>query len=230
VGLINLYKQIEPVLCEAVTWTIKDSGACVLTGEWGKTLNNSNIKFITGLDDGIYNALNIALEECKSDFYLVVGADDSINSISIIEIKRLLLSGALEYIDIASFPILIQGAVFIKKRFYPTFISISGLISSHSVGTLIRRSLHDYIGLYNERYKILADALFIRKAYQYGAKFGYYKYPVIGTFSTSGISSTEHANRILEAYSYNVACGDSKLLQAILMFLRVIKFRPTSFF
>ena len=228
-GLVNLISQIQPALSKKINWLIKDSGCCEQSAIWAKSITDSNIHFYSGSDSGIYSALNFALNKTESDFYLVVGSDDNINTDSLREIGDILQTRELEEIDIASFPVIIDGKVFHKKSLHPLCISIAGLISSHSVGTIIRRSLHEKIGFYDEDYKILADSLFIRKCLEVGAKFKNFKFPVIGSFSTGGISRTQHARRILESYSYNVACGDSQMLQSFFLLFRTIKNKPSKF-
>lgn len=228
-GLEALYAQLKPALGENVEWIIKDSGKCEATRTWGDELSNPNVRFICEADNGIYPALNRALSECRAEFYLVVGSDDFIDPASVHEVARLIQTEALKDVDVASFPVIINQKVFHRKLMCPTFLSVGGLVSSHSVGTVIRRSLHDSIGLYDEDYKILADSYFLRRAYQAGASFRHFKGPVMGTFTQAGISSTQHARRIVEAYSYNVACADSYILQAILLMLRTIKYRPSTF-
>ena len=225
-GLVSLFSQIQTALSSDVAWVIKDSGDCQATAAWGASIDNINVQFISEPDKGIYSALNRSLSECSSEFYLVVGSDDSIEPRAIIAIGEMIRSGKFATLDVASFPVMIDGRPFRRKRMRPHFVSVSGLISSHSVGTIIRRSLHDTAGLYDENYRILADALFIRRAYQAGARFRHFEGPTTGSFSLSGVSSTQHSRRILEAYSYNVLCGDSPALQAIIMMWRIMKNKP----
>jgi hypothetical protein len=228
-GLAALKTQIQPALGDQINWIIKDSACCDSSLQWGNHLNDHNIHFFSSPDSGIYSALNYALEQSASEFYLVVGSDDSLNTESLFNVSAMLRTDSFDNLDVISFPVIINGNIFRKKRMRPIWVSIGGLISSHSVGTIIRRELHSSIGKYQEEFKILADALFLRQAYQSGAKFKNFNFPVIGSFSTHGVSSTQHARRILEAYSYNVSCGDSPALQAFLMMLRTLKNKPLKF-
>lgn len=228
-GLVSLYKNIKPALNPSIEWVIKDSGSCLASAQWANQINEKYIRFYNENDAGIYNAINFALSKSLSDFYLVVGSDDSINSSALLAIIKLINSGELTDIDVASFPVIINNCICHKKRMRPTFLSIGSLVSSHSVGTVIRRRLHESVGFYDESYKILADALFLRRAHQAGACFKHFKTPITGIFATSGISSMQHSRRILEAYSYNVACGDSPTIQSFFMMLRTIKHKPKKF-
>lgn len=229
VGLALLKAEIQPALGANIEWLIKDSGKCEVTVAWGNGIRDKNIRFIAEHDLGIYSALNLALSKCTSEFYLVAGSDDSLDPKALLIIDEMIRSGAFAGVDVASFPLIINKRIFHRKFLRPCFVSVGSLVSSHSVGTVIRRSLHEAVGVYDEDYKILADALFLRRAYQAGASFKHYETPITGTFSTAGISSTQLARRILEAYSYNVACGDAPALQAILMMLRTLKNKPSSF-
>ncbi|CAN1563774.1 putative glycosyl transferase [Burkholderiaceae bacterium] len=228
-GLALLKADIQPALGPNIEWIIKDSGVCEISSAWGNEIGDENIQFYSKLDSGIYSALNFALTKCTSDFYLVVGSDDSLHAKSLLIIDEMIQYGEFEGIDIASFPVLINKKIFHRKLMRPCFVSVGGLVSSHSVGTLIRRSLHESIGDYDEKYKILADAFFLRRAYENGAQFKHYKEPITGCFSTVGISNTQHARRILEAYSYNVACGDAPALQSLIMLLRTLIKKPLTF-
>jgi len=228
-GLMSLYEDIKLALNSDVEWIIKDSGSCVESSNWACEIEDPHIQFYNEKDSGIYNAINVALLKCQSDFYLVVGSDDSVNSSALLAIVKMIQSGKFSYVDVASFPVMINDRIHHKKWMRPVFFSIGGLVSSHSVGTIIRRRLHESVGFYDESYKILADALFLRCAHEVGACFKHFKKPIMGIFTTTGISNTQHARRILEAYSYNVACGDSHVLQAIFMMLRTIKCKPVKF-
>ena len=228
-GLALLKADIQPALGPNIEWIIKDSGLCEDSLAWGNGIRDESIHFYSKHDLGIYNALNFALSKCKSDFYIVVGSDDSLDAKALLIIDEMIQYGAFENIDVASFPVMINKKIFHRKFMRPHFVSVSGLVSSHSVGTLIRRNLHESVGDYDENYKILADSLFLRRAYEKGAQFKHYKEPVTGCFSTSGISNTQHARRILEAYSYNVACGDPPVLQALIMLLRTLIKKPLTF-
>ena len=228
-GLALLKADIQPALGPNIKWIIKDSGACEISSVWGSGIGDDNIHFYSKHDLGIYNALNFALNKCTSDFYLVVGSDDSLDAKALLIIDEMIRHGVFEGIDVASFPVLMNKKIFHRKFMRPCFVSVSGLVSSHSVGTLIRRGLHESIGDYDENYRILADALFLRRAYEKGAQFKHFKEPVTGCFSTAGISNTQHARRILEAYSYNVACGDAPALQALILLLRILIVKPLTF-
>lgn len=225
-GLISLYRDIKPLLHSHVEWIVKDSGFCSESQSWSITIDDPGFVFDNKKDVGIYNALNMAVSKCRSKIYLVVGSDDFIDTVSINEVLKMIRLGQFSGVDVASFPVFINNHRHHKKIGLPTFFSTGGLVSSHSVGTFIRCDLHRTLGYYDESYEILADSLFLRRAYQAGAFFKYFNNPVMGIFSTGGISNSHHARRIIEAYSYNVACGDPPFLQAIFMMFRLIKYRP----
>ncbi len=228
-GLVALHRQIEPSLGSDIEWIVKDSGACASTAAWSESVQGPSLQVLRGPDAGIYDALNQALQAAIGRFYLVVGSDDALLAASLGNLVRMINGGDLDNTDVASFPVRVDGQVHTRTRLRPLFASVSGIVSSHSVGTVIRRSLHDTLGPYDRRYRILADALFLRRAVQAKARVRSFDGPILGEFSTTGVSSRAHSQRILEAYSYNVECGDPPWVQALLLCARAVRYHIRSF-
>lgn len=224
-GLRALSDHLVPYLSEHVRWRVKDSGACVETLSWQSSIPREFFDFDATPDSGIYDALNKALAGVTTEYYLVVGSDDTLDASALPAVLKL-LSNECSQADILSFPVRIGSKLRRAKQYWPLFLSSSGLVSSHSVGTILKTSLHKRFGLYDTRYRILADSLFLRKAHDGGAVFDSRTEPVMGHFDLNGVSSTAHGRRIAETYSYQVECGSSPFLQSILMMLRTVRFKP----
>jgi glycosyltransferase involved in cell wall biosynthesis len=223
-GLIEIYNQIETTLSTEIEWVIKDSSRCDATRRWGESVSSSNLRFISSTDSGIYEALNQAISNSTGEFYVTLGADDSLFSKSL----SLFLEdyNKLSFFDILVFPVIVNKKVHFVSKYCPTFLSAASLVSSHSVGTFIKKSIHQKIGLYDQSYKILADSLFLTKAFKSNFKFCYIKSEPIGEFGIEGISSTNFQTRFYEAYRYQLELGSPAPLQIILFALRVFKHSP----
>lgn len=222
-GLKSLFLSITPILSDNIKWIVKDSGSCEKTRNFFNELNIDHIQFYSDQDFGIYDALNFAISKCSSEFYLVVGSDDTIFPLKLLIAHQELCSFS-DNIDIITVPVIKDAKIYFVKPLYPKFVSVSGLISSHSVGTFIRTKLHKDLGDYDSDYKILADAKFIKNAYLQNKNIKKMLIEPIGEFNTTGISSVHHSLRHVEAFRYNVELGSSHLTQTLLFCARKFVF------
>lgn len=229
-GLRALGRVVLPQLSATLHWTVKDSGYSTEASAWAGAVRSPFFSFISSQDCGIYDALNQALAQVDSTFYLVVGADDELYPEALVQIIRLLSeeTGFFSSADIVTFPIHAGKGTRRRRPFWPVWISNAGITTSHSVGTVIRRSLHDRLGAYNERYEILGDALFFRLSHLSRVKFLHADTPVIGRFGLDGISSRQAGRRIIEAYSYMCESGSPRILQLLLLTVRMLRHLPKS--
>ena len=97
------------------------------------------------------------------------------------------------------------------------------LTGSHSVGTVVRRDLHVSLEQYDTRYRILADSFFLRRARLTDRVFDHRDGPIPGSFATTGVSHRDHGHLMIESYSYNVECGSSPTLQAVMFVARPVR-------
>jgi hypothetical protein len=224
-GLKNLYERINKIQSNDFNWVIKDSGACKETSLWLAGLVDTKIQYDNSIDSGIYNALNTAIKISAAKYYITVGSDDDLNAESFDLLLNNLKENSFLSADVIALPVIINDTIKHRNKLIPSFISATGLISSHSVGTVIKKELHFEFGYYDESYKILSDSLFIVKIYRNNKKFIYPKLKPLGSFSLSGISNNNHSLKIIEAYNYNIELGGSRILQSILLMLRIIKYK-----
>lgn len=227
-GLKSLYREIGPGLSETLQWVVQDSGACPDSRAFGDGIDCPHVSFKSAPDDGIYDALNRGLVRVRTPYYLVVGSDDTLALGPLQTIAASLRDLQTTGPDILTYPVLINGRIRQRQPWWPAQVNILGLTASHSVGTVIRRSLHDRLGPYDCRYRILADSLFLRRAQLAGARFEHCHAPVPGAFSTGGISHTRRGRLLVENYSYNLECGSARWLQTVMMGIRMIAYRPRS--
>ncbi len=177
----------------------------------------------SGPDRGIYDALNKGIQALRTDYYLVVGADDTLAPDAIANYK----AAARE----ATADIVVAGVKIgktVRRGFYPQrrWIGHHAMVTSHSVGMLFRTSLHERFGLYSARYPLLADGYFIKRACLdpqvkvVAADF------TAGEFGVQGSSSVRRLQTFCELWQIQLATGESPLVQYLLLQGRLLKSLP----
>ncbi|RKG46101.1 MULTISPECIES: glycosyltransferase [Acinetobacter] len=198
-------------------WIIVDGASTDKTVEILRNIDDLNIKIISEPDFGIYDALNKGIKICSGEFYLVVGSDD------------ILYEDAIKYYTLNisnNIDILTANVQSVNKILMPNkgAVCISGIfsyISNHSVGVVIRKSIHDEYGYYSKKYPIAADFFFIAKAAQ---KCNIKNIEIIvGFFNDIGVSSRDKIGTLTENYRVMLDLGFNKYIQTILFFWRVLK-------
>jgi glycosyltransferase involved in cell wall biosynthesis len=174
-------------------------------------------------DRGIYDALNKGIGALRSDFYLVVGADDILYPEAIARYKAVAHeTGA----DVVVADVKIGNTI--RRGYHPqrAWYGHHGMVTSHSVGMLFRSSLHERFGLYSLRYPLLADGYFIKRACtdpQVRTVSGNF---VAGEFGVRGSSHNARLQTYCELWQIQLATGESPLLQYLLFQGRMLKLLP----
>ena len=102
-------------------------------------------------------------------------------------------------------------------------------ISAHAVGVMIKRSLHDDLGFYSNKFPIAADQLFIMECVALGASTSRHSF-VAGSFdAASGTSGRDVLGSLVEVFRVQVLLGQSLSIQLILLLLRIIRFKSRLF-
>lgn len=203
-------------------WIVADGGSTddtlILIERLGKDL-----KYVTvdsQPDCGIYDALNRAIKKSACDYYLVAGADDQFEPNAVEYFKKAI---ACSNADLISARIKINGKV--KGERKPSWLWLYGAsakVSSHAVGTAIRKNLHSNFGFYNMKYQIYADSHFMLKVINSGAKIDLKDF-VSGSYSTEGISNRNQMISFSEQFRSQVENGSNWLLQLIIFSFRIMK-------
>ncbi len=172
-------------------------------------------------DFGIYDALNRAIKLASGEYYLVMGADDELFPEAIAQYKK---AAAKSKADLVTAKVKIGSTVVTTRK--PRWLWLFGpsaIISSHAVGTLIKRELHEKHGLYNfKRYLIYADSAWLLHVLHHKPSVEYLPY-VCGCFSTDGMSNRSQLISFTEQLRAQVEIGGNIYLQTFLFMLRVIK-------
>lgn len=139
-------------------------------------------------DNGIYSAMNKGIRKANGDYCLFLNSGDCINPQNDIDV--LLGNTASEaYIFYSDVIIADKGHLFVRE--FPESVDVNFFVSGtlNHQNTIIRRSLFDTVGMYDERMKICADwKFFLSALYKNKAIFEYCEIPFC-EYSSSGISS-----------------------------------------
>lgn len=177
--------------------------------------------FISEHDFGIYDALNKGLKTASGDYYLVLGADDSLYPDAIKQYRAALLAGPV-FPDIVTASISSGGSVCSARVGRAWLYGLRGYVSSHSIGALIKRSLHDSHGYYSRKFPIAADQYFIKKAGDSGAVIKVCDF-CAGVYGTEGVSSVDVAGTLTEIFRIQLATEKNKFFQLMIFVGRLLK-------
>ena len=201
-NFIALFNSIKNQLELPYQWIIIDGGSNEDIRNFIKKVCSTiklNIEFIDLKGSNIYSALNFGIENCKSDYYLTIGCDDILEKMSL----NLFSSQIKENTDIAVANVK-KGSKFITvNKISPNFINYFGatkIVTNHSVGCLIRKSLHNQLGLYDTKYKYLADEEFLLKAYLKKYNFQIMDFNA-GYVGNNGLTSNRKLECIFEHFT-----------------------------
>lgn len=201
-------------------WIIADGGSVDGTLELlHEAADDLNVILDSRADFGIYDALNRAIGLSAGDFYLVMGADDVLYTDAIANFRQ---HAEVTKADVIAAKVVCDGRLIEVRRPWPWLYGQFAYISSHAVGSLIRRSLHDRVGGYSSRYPIAADQLFLLQAVKSGAGFVSVD-SVVGEFCSKGLSGTDILGALSESLRVQVKTGKNPFVQIGIFVLRVIK-------
>lgn len=170
-------------------------------------------------DFGIYHALNKAIGMATGTYYLVMGADDLLNSTAIENFRKAALDSNA---DIISAPVVVDGVQIAPPQRLAWWRSSPLFVSAHSVGSLIKIKLHEELGLYSRRFPIAADTYFFLLAWKAGKRVYSFPEPV-GTFGSAGVSGTDTLGGLCESFRANAEVRGHLVVHLLLLVLRVMK-------
>lgn len=214
IDLKNISTQIE--------WIVVDGESNDGTLE---VLRDSGVvdKLLSEKDFGIYDALNKGIKLATYNYYIILGADDSLNINSWSNIEKIILK-ADEDIGVHVFPVLVNNELRVPKS-NVWFNTQRGIISNHSVGICVDRRLHDIYGYYSSKYSLAADQYFIIGLYRKGVKFRFHNTSSIGNYNLDGASGRYVQLVSLQLYDIMTNLGYSWIIQLPLLIYRLIKAR-----
>jgi glycosyltransferase len=120
--------------------------------------------------NGFYASLNEGIKNSKFEYYIVAGSDDTLGP------------GLEIYLKNNSFakfkPDFIAGGFYLPEskkhrkpgKYFRRYRGISGVLSNHSIGLIIKKKLHENDNYYSEKLKYLSDQLFCLGEVEKGVK------------------------------------------------------------
>jgi glycosyltransferase involved in cell wall biosynthesis len=201
-------------------WVVSDGASSDGTLELLQAITDIDLVLISQPDFGIYDALNRALTASSGQYYIVAGADDRFASNAIANYRNAMEEHSNP--DILAACVQYGGYRFEIKRGPSWLFGCKSFIANHSVGTAFKKELHEKFGLYSKKFPIAADALFIIQACKGGATRCESDF-VAGEIGTQGVSAVDWAGSATELFRVQLIAGGSVLVQASLLFLRIIK-------
>ena len=204
---------------DQVEWVVVDGASTDGTVDLLKQEVDIVTRWISEPDCGFYDALNKAVNLARGDFYLVMGADDTFHENAFKTILDELATNPGG--DLVCFSVLRGGRIRRGKPATPLRRAIgwASFISSHSVGTAIRRSLHDTLGKYSLRYPLLSDGHFMMKSILRGDRLQL-RDACVGEFANGGLTSTDVIRLIAETWMIQIHLGANSFVQTLLMLAR----------
>lgn len=220
-GLINsLLAQTD----RDFEWVIVDGGSTDSTENIINSASDINITWLSEPDFGIYDALNKAIRLASGEYYLVVGADDCLQPEAIAQYR---LHALQSQADIISAGINYNGKVSFGYSGNSWLHGMFAYVSGHSVGTLIRRNLHQEFGEYSRRFPVAADMYFIKRVCQARTTVLHRANFVAGELGTSGVSSMDKAATFCDCFRVQLETEPGKLAQVLLLIAKLIWRMPT---
>lgn len=201
-------------------WIVADGASTDTTVELIKSAGHLASNWISEPDFGIYHAMNKALQLATGEYYLVLGADDRLNPDAIAQYRN---HARKSEADIVTALIKRNGIIEQHKPCRTWLYAHHAYVSEHSVGSLIRKDLHEKFGLYSKRYPIGADLLFLKKVCSSPVVKVTKADFVAGTFGFTGTSREDRAGAICDYFRAQLETEKNKYLQIILFAAKVLK-------
>lgn len=145
--------------------------------------------FVSEPDEGIYDAMNKGLGLASGEYIIFLNSDDWYRADAI---ELLLEAAERDEADIAhadAVAIDAKGREIgrIEHLLHAGLYTSACLIRHETM--LVRRSVYEHLGWYDTSYKIIADYLFVMRAYYSGFRFSHVRKELL-YFSNLGVSST----------------------------------------
>lgn len=201
-------------------WIVVDGASVDETVNLLKSAGDLLTNWISEPDFGIYHAMNKALQLATGEYYLVMGADDRLNPDAIAQYRD---HARKSDADIVTARIMRNGKIEQHKPCWPWLYAHHAYVSEHSVGSLIRKDLHDKFGFYSPLYPIGADVLFLKTVCSSQNTRICKGDFVAGTFGFAGISRKDRMGAICDYFRAQFATEKHKYFQIILFVFKLLK-------
>lgn len=227
--LPELIASIRAQSYKGFRWIIADGGSTDGTLSIIESNNDIVTLLLKGPDFGIYDALNKVIQNVTTPYYLVVGADDTLDPRAMEFYSEATKNSSA---DIISAKVVTSNyGILLPLRGQSWRYGHLAYVSQHAVGSLIKTSLHERVGLYSKYYPIAADRHFLLNAIKnYGCVVEAGDF-IAGVYSCEGVSSSRHYEALLDIFKVDFALSKNPLMVSVYSLIRYIinlpKFKPT---
>jgi glycosyltransferase involved in cell wall biosynthesis len=218
-----LIDSLQNQTCKDFEWVVADGESKDGTVELISKAVGLNVSVVSAPDFGIYDAMNKCIKRARASHYLVIGADDTFEPHTVESIVHDLKNEP--ELDILIGQVIANGQLIKMQKGLSYIYGGRAYITGHSVGSVIRKSLHEKFGFYSNKYSIIADSAFIKKIFSSKELKAKYSDVVYGTFATGGVSNTAIVQSHCEFLSLQLATEKYKFFQILLFIARYAKFR-----
>lgn len=187
--LAQSYDNIEYVVLDGAS----DDGTVAILERYANDIDY----LVSEPDDGIYQAMNKALSVCHGDYVLLLNSDDWYRDDTVATLVRAALANDADVTHADAVTIGANGRVSgALEGPLHAGLHTSGMLVRHET-MLVRRSVYDRYGGYDESYRIIADYLFTLRLYDAGCRFEYVPQRLL-YFRDTGISYQQMEIRLAE--------------------------------
>jgi len=228
VTTLNAFKKIDSLFSSLMLQVNRNFDLIIVdansTDGTIEFIRNSSlpVQLIISPGAGIYEGINTGIHASTNEYYLVCGSDDELlpdavgTILSDISNNR---SDLLLY-AVKKDGIICQPNMPSKLR---RVVGWQSIVASHSVGAVIKKELHDKLGYYDVKYKILADGHFFSNVFNTKSAI-FISRTVVGRFDTTGISHRNLYSNIFTTFLIQIEVSPF-FYQLCLLIYRLVKYK-----
>lgn len=200
-------------------WIVVDGGSTDSTVNLLHGCCDLVTSMVSEPDFGIYHAINKGIRMSRGDYYLVMGADDRLAPEAIENFRSHAIRSKA---DIISAGISTSDKVSHGHSGRSWLYGMFAYVSGHSVGTLIRRDLHDRFGEYSSRFTVAADMHFLKRVCQHPDTVIERAQFIAGEHGGGGVSSADKAATFCDCFRVQLETERGKLLQILIFVAKLL--------
>jgi glycosyltransferase involved in cell wall biosynthesis len=201
-------------------WVVVDAASTDGTVDMLQAAGDVVGLWVSEPDFGIYDAMNKAVRLASGEYYLVCGADDSLEPTAVSDFRRAVEQTSA---DIVAACVDNGMSVCRPARGQSWRRGHLAFVAQHSVGTLFKKSLHEQFGYYSRRFPIAADQYFLKRACMApGVRVEAANF-VAGHYSVQGVSGSDIPGTMSEFFRVQLETERHPGLQVVLYGLRLLR-------
>jgi glycosyltransferase involved in cell wall biosynthesis len=217
--LPGLIESLQSQSDKGFEWVVVDGASSDGTVNIISSITDLNAVWVSEPDFGIYDAMNKAIRMASGEYYLVLGADDRLESNAI---EKFRMAAARNNADLITAWVLRDGKLDRGRPALPWLYAMHAYVVNHSVALLIRKSLHEKFGYYSKRFPVGADMHFIKRVCR-DTDTSVIKVPFLaGTFGSAGVSSADKAAAYCDYFRVQLETEERKFIQILLFTAKLL--------